>query len=389
MNPPATRNLDGTYPKRYDLIEGFRGLAAVSVVCFHNEFFPLGRRGVEMFFVISGYCILASADSCLKKNTGALTFAWRRFFRIYPPYLCAFLFFIVTRLLKIAIDHVNQLAPYTALDFLQNATLTQWLTLLFHPIQLPPDYNPTLMVAAFWSLNYEVQFYLVVALVLFIAGRFRHASLNPLILVVTGASFIWTMIMGTSCNGLFIEYWPLFGLGCLVFMRLGQCQNPHARLAIDGFLLGLAVVCSVESFLPAPDRIFGPVTYSLMIGSIFSLVLVLVRGASEWMCRTLVGRVLAYAGVISYSLYLIHQFNLQLAKTVVTHLLPAATPHFLVLTGLVLFHLALASLFWFICERPFLNERISFAEIFKTTRLKTGAAVPASAPVSSEASYRA
>ncbi len=57
-------------------------------------FFPLsfGWMGVPLFFVISGFCIHASA---LKNNELRVgRFFWRRFWRIYPPYLAALIFAI-------------------------------------------------------------------------------------------------------------------------------------------------------------------------------------------------------------------------------------------------------------------------------------------------------
>ena len=42
--------------------------------------------GVPIFFVISGYCISATADSARRKGLPARTYFWRRFRRIFPPY---------------------------------------------------------------------------------------------------------------------------------------------------------------------------------------------------------------------------------------------------------------------------------------------------------------
>jgi len=357
----------GLWPKRYDLMDGFRGIAALMVVCFHCGFLPFGHWGVILFFVISGYCILASADSCQKQNLGAWKFAVRRFHRIYPPYLCAVVFFVLTRLFKTGYAHENQLAQLSVLQFLQNATLTQWLTLLAHPNVTGA--NPSLMVIAFWSLNYEVQFYAVVGICLLLVVRTGRASLNTLIIALTAMSFIWVLCLKNILCGLFIEYWPVFALGCLLFMRLCKFKKRWARMVVDGFLVVVAAVCLVARFhRPAPVWIFGHVTEALMIGSCFSLLLIALRGASEWIAGTIPGRIISFLGLISYSLYLIHQFNLNLARTVVGHILPTETPRLVVGTGIIAFHIALATVFWFFCERPFLNERISLPGVFKFVR---------------------
>ena len=358
----------GLWPKRYDLMDGFRGIAALMVVCFHSGFLSFGHFGVILFFVISGYCILASADSCQNQNLGAWGFAVRRFHRIYPPYLCAVVFFIITRLLKIWLSHENQLAQFSGLQFLQNATLTQWFTLFAHPN--PTGSNPSLMVVAFWSLNYEVQFYAVVGIFLLVVVRTGRASLNTLIIALTGISLVWVLCINTLC-GLFVEYWPVFALGCLVFMRLCKFKNRWSRMTVDGFLVVLTTVCLIAKFHhPSPVWIFGHLTEALMIGAGFSLLLIVLRGASEWIAGTIPGRILSFLGLISYSLYLIHQFNLNLASTVVSHILPHHSPVIIMATAIALFHIALATVFWFFCERPFVNDRTLLTRLFTFSRSK-------------------
>lgn len=361
----------GLWPKRYDLMDGFRGIAALMVVCFHSGFLPFGHFGVTMFFVISGYCILASADSCQNQNLGAWGFAVRRFHRIYPPYLCALLFFILTRLAKIWLSHDNQLAQFSVLQFLQNFTLTQWLTLLIHPNS--SGSNPTLMVQAFWSLNYEVQFYAVVAVFLLLVVRTGRVSINSLIIALTGISLIWVLCMDTLC-GLFIEYWLVFALGCLVFMRLCKFEDRRSRMAVDGFLVGLATLCLIARFHhPEPVWVFGHLTEALMIGACFSLLLIALPGASKWIAGTIPGRALSFLGLISYSLYLIHQFNLNLASTVVSHILPHQSPAFIIATATAVFHIVLATVFWYFCERPFVNDPTLLPRLFTFSKVQAGA----------------
>jgi peptidoglycan/LPS O-acetylase OafA/YrhL len=57
------------------------GFASVALNIMHY-----GNLGVPMFFVISGYCIAATAQSALERRTPLGTYFWRRFRRIYPPY---------------------------------------------------------------------------------------------------------------------------------------------------------------------------------------------------------------------------------------------------------------------------------------------------------------
>jgi peptidoglycan/LPS O-acetylase OafA/YrhL len=82
------------------MLDAWRGLAALGVVLYHlglyhlglGMTFDLGHASVMVFFVISGYCIAASAESCRRNNVGPGGYVWRRVRRIYPPYFFPFCF---------------------------------------------------------------------------------------------------------------------------------------------------------------------------------------------------------------------------------------------------------------------------------------------------------
>jgi peptidoglycan/LPS O-acetylase OafA/YrhL len=94
------------------------------------------------------------------------------------------------------------------------------------------------------------------------------------------------------------------------------------------------------------------------IASTFALVLLVTRPFSEAFRNARIGRVLMALGLISYSLYLIQEFNLVLIATITKKMLPANPPTALFWTVQTMGHILLASIFWYFCERPFLNRRI-------------------------------
>jgi len=91
--------------KPYQTLDAWRGIACLWVLLFHassitgvmfpdlfrTPLFVLGSRGVQMFFVISGYCIASAAGSAARRRHGFWQFMQARFRRIYPAYWCAFL----------------------------------------------------------------------------------------------------------------------------------------------------------------------------------------------------------------------------------------------------------------------------------------------------------
>jgi peptidoglycan/LPS O-acetylase OafA/YrhL len=162
---------------KYELLDGLRGLAALAVVLHHIGVADVGHFSVMVFFVISGYCITASAESCRRNGGGFRDFMLRRVKRIYPPYLLAIAYFAFTRAIRVMADPSNDFRR-PVLDWVQNLTLTQWVSDLFHPVHWPAQ-NPKLFVAAFWSLNYEEQFYLVMGIGLLAAIRLGVPMVIP------------------------------------------------------------------------------------------------------------------------------------------------------------------------------------------------------------------
>jgi peptidoglycan/LPS O-acetylase OafA/YrhL len=346
------------WPSRYELLDGLRGVAALVVVLNHLDVVSsnAGHFAVMVFFVISGYCITASAASCRRNGIGLKEFMWRRAHRIYPPYLLAILFFAATRLIKTALGGPNALQR-PALEWIQNLTLTQWLSDLVHPV-ISPVQNPTLFVVAFWSLNYEEQFYLVMAAMLALSMWRRLSLLFPIIiLAIIGLGWNW-IIPGNWICGLFIEYWAHFALGACLFFVLSESTDPRIRYAFIASLVILGAACTIRVAMFAGDpseALRAMIELSFL--SAVTLALLFLRPFSHRMSLSVVWRPLAALGTISYSLYLIQQFNLTLVAFLATRLIPARSPHAVMILVQVGLFLALAALFWWFCERPFLRRR--------------------------------
>jgi peptidoglycan/LPS O-acetylase OafA/YrhL len=343
-----------TWPFRYELLDGLRGLAALIVVLHHLSITTLGHYAVMLFFVISGYCIAAATETARRKELGFGSFMWRRLHRIYPPYLLAIVFYVVTRLLKVALQGPNDLTqPW--LVWLQNLTLTQWLTLPFHPVADAPQ-NPALLISAFWSLNYEDQFYLIMAAALFLATRLRVPMLVPVsALAVAGLVWNWWVPGGWIC-GFFIEYWVHFAIGVLLFHALCLSASRWFRPGFVLTILALGIYSATQIFPWYPQTPLTLRAYTeLFVTCGFTLFLYFARPLSESVCRLQLWRPFAALGLISYSLYLINQFNLRLVTEVAGRLVPHVTAA-LQLTLMVVLQVSIAGVFWYFCERPFLNR---------------------------------
>lgn len=342
-----------TWPFRYELIDGLRGLAALVVVLAHSGWDGAGRYAVMAFFVISGYCIAASAETCRRNNASFRSFMWRRLYRIYPPYFFAILFFVLTRLVKMETGGSNDLNR-PVLDWIQNLTMTQWVSLLFHPVAEAAQ-NPKLLVAAFWSLNYEDQFYLVMAVALAFAVR-RGVRISTAVLCLAAGSLAWVWEWpGPFVTGCFIEYWLHFALGAVLFYVLCLTGDARLRTAYAVTLVLLAAWCLYHVLPWEPDAVLDRRAYvEVGMACVFALGLLVLRPISAAVSRYLLWRPIAALGTISYSLYLVHQFNLNMAASVVSRFMPAAG-----MAGMVVVQILIASVFWYLCERPFTRRDYS------------------------------
>ena len=346
------------YPPRYELMDGVRGMAALAVVLTHHGVQFLGHDAVLVFFIVSGYCIAGAAHSALGSGASGVVafrlFVWRRVRRIYPPYVLSLAFFAATRLLR---EHLGR-GTGLSLDpmlWLRNLTLTQWTYLIDHPASEPVA-NPALLVTAHWSLNYEEQFYLVVALCLWIC-RSRLAQLPVALGVVTIASLLWLGVhRGEGFHGIFFEYWPHFAIGVGLFLVL--CTNNVQRMrTIYGATLvyfGMRAAAAALGWLPhTSDRLMSDFTVIGFAGA----ALLIARPWSQSIASHALWKPVAALGTISYSLYLVHQFNLTFTNAVADRVLgPAAAPA-LHLCVAIAAQLALATAFWYVCERPFVRRR--------------------------------
>jgi peptidoglycan/LPS O-acetylase OafA/YrhL len=309
---------------RYQLLDVFRGLACLMVVVHHAGYaigwrdvaaasqFEAGLRGVvvllverlslgvPLFFVISGYCILASVEATRRKGASPWDFLGRRFWRIYPTYWVALLGFIV---IVAGLDafglkrlhcgtHAVKLASPFALDFprwVGNLTLTEtWRPHVWGPAR-------DVFTGVAWSLCYEEQFYFVCFLALVLAPRRMLAILAT---VTVGAIALRVGAWHAGClsriAGTFPLLWHQFAIGVVVYYRLNMARSWQARLAWD-----LGLVAMLIAGLAGPDR-------ETATAAGFGILLVALRRWDERAEAIAWLKPLRACGLRCYSIYLVH-----------------------------------------------------------------------------------
>jgi peptidoglycan/LPS O-acetylase OafA/YrhL len=225
----------------YRGIQGLRALACLLVVAYHAleacgrrsiEAWPNGSAGVDLFFVISGFVMLASSARLRAQPGGWRVFMARRLERIVP------LYWLLT-LAKLCITLASPgLTPGTRPDAWNVVA-----SLLFIPSRDAAGLiRPLLPVG--WTLNFEMLFYLVFAGSL--ALRLHPLKLLLPVLVPLGlAGFFWQEswpALLSFANGLVLE----FCFGVALAAMLQRCGRPgpaaSAALLLAGAVLLMVIV---------------------------------------------------------------------------------------------------------------------------------------------------
>ena len=266
---------------------------SVAATFSSRVFYPycLGGLGVTLFFVLSGYCIHGSLLAFESKHPGAPAgeflryFFVRRFFRIFPVYLLAVVYF--------ALLH----AP-TALT-----RDNLWPQLLSHLFMVHNTHPATFggINGAFWSLAYEWQLYCFYPVFVWLR---RRDGLSRAFGVIVLGSLLYSQFAAQLGPDLYplksavfrSKYMLVWYLGVLLCERHagGARVFPRSRL-------GLALLTAFGVFASQ----FGPLQTILweIWAFIFGWLLELYRDRRS---PAPLERGIAWIGVLSYSLYLWH-----------------------------------------------------------------------------------
>lgn len=312
-----------TSPQHYPFLDGIRGIAILWVFLFHslgesygwNHFpwrgwlrsfdeprslvllFPLslGGLGVAIFFAVSGFCIHLS--HVRNREKGWKYFFHRRFFRINPAYLAAILIFFF-------------LWPWHNYSLYSPTSFKSIIAHLFgvHNLYIHTkfDINPSM-----WSIGTELQLYAVYPLLLIIMSKFGWGY--GLI-----AMFVFELFIKAIGSGITEDRQSL--------QMFALSNSPFAfwfSWAIGAYVAQNTIIERRESFkwvdfrvlvlLNFPAVLYKPLAFASFPLIAFATAVAIDRYiAKRWHSINLpFGRTvwnhLTLLGIISYSVYLVHQ----------------------------------------------------------------------------------
>ncbi len=282
-----------------DILQVFRGIAALMVVCHHtiisiiyyhkvdSPFFYslgiLGKYGVDFFFVLSGFIISYTVFYKYDEPNSFKNYIKNRLVRIYVPYLPIGLFmFIIYTFLPSVSNSERNISAFTSLTLL-------------------PHGHPALSVA--WSLTYELLFYFLFS-ISFYSKKSWHALLTVwLVLILT---FNYTELRSLNlmktalAQVLFSPYNLEFMLGFVLSMLYINQKKlydwmVYFSLAITTLGFTLLVLSSAFTFKFATNFLFSFAAFFLLYVTLKKYNIEL-KKTNIWMI----------IGNATYSIYLIH-----------------------------------------------------------------------------------
>ena len=322
-------------------IQILRFLAALAVVAFHalglapkafevpesavSLALSYGGHGVDLFFVISGFIIFYTSRSA------ALTpadFLRRRIERVVPLYFFVILAFT---LLAIALPAVfGTPGWYTPRHILKSLAFVSFT-----------DGEPP-VVAVGWSLEYEMYFYLVVALLMALT---REPWRN--VVTIFSALAIVGQLPGVSAAlGNYAFFTDAMILEFVLGVIVGQLFV-QGRIGLPFLIPTACAFAAVLASDPFNRAIMAGLPAACLVAA--AAFISRARSNSSW-----AERVLARLGDASYSIYLAQVETVSLAAVAIANLIPAIAPMLLlIVTSCIV--VMLGGLLNTLVERPLLE----------------------------------
>lgn len=294
---------------RFVFVDALRGIAALSVVLFHvysKNLSPMtgyvlpeplhticnyGHLGVYIFFVISGFVIAQSIHGELITPRFAAWFAARRAIRLDIPYWTTIAAMVALSWVSNHMQHERSL-PMPTIG-----------SVVAHLFYLQGFFGYPNIVGVFWTLCYELQFYLALIVSTGLAQRILRSDLptwlrSPWLLFIP----LWLVALVSATgrtdltDAMFLYGWPYFFLGVVVNWIHHKKIAPWTLIPFIVTLVAAGTLSKGNAHFELPE---------VLAASITALAIFTVSQAGRLITLSL-GSVFQYLGRISYSLYLVH-----------------------------------------------------------------------------------
>jgi len=307
-----------TQPHRFQALDGWRGICALLIALHHFPahgflyHLPLVRNAwllVDFFFVLSGFVITHGYRDRLSSRGAVGSFAVKRFFRLWPLQAAVLAAFIALELYRYAATGAGFTGERSIFAIFTNLALVQSLGLHGMLTWNTPS----------WAVSTEFWTYVIFALVVFCAGRFRAFASAVLIALSVGIlalhsrygmreTFDWGIarcIYGFFLGSLTYELWSA--------KWIAGFRGTLAEIAAA--LLALAFLV----FIPG-DR---PLEY--LAPPVFAVFVLAFANDAGMASRAMFGKPLQSLGQWSYAIYLVQMLVIALMVSALDSFAPGHT----------------------------------------------------------------
>lgn len=261
-----------------------------------------GSLAVNLFFVLSGYCIHRRGARQLASNSNAqislFQFFLRRVWRLYPTYIFALVLTAVVDTFLISSQFLESTLPNSHSPF------TFFMSLLSLQGIAAPYFGSN---GVFWTLSVEIHFYIVYPLLFYISQKYGPYKTLCLTLVISSTYMMCDYVFSITSmlpyrdgfNPIFLPY--LF-MWCFGFY-IAEVEAKRAVLPIRMTLIAIFsfVVTLFAYFIEL--RSIVNLSSALAFGGLLQWSLS-EQGERFW--NHSIGRLFAWIGSFSYSLYALH-----------------------------------------------------------------------------------
>ena len=286
--------------KRFELLDGTRGLAALVVMIFHltalQQVFARGWLAVDLFFVLSGFVITYSYGEKIKQGLTFKDFFVARFLRLWPLMALGLTLGLVASAVH-RIWHAPDggLAAEVIASFFVNLAFLPYISdttrVTYGDVVVVADLFP--VNAPAWSLFFEM----LIGLIYFGFVAFTKKTESIVVAAVGMAGYVICLaLLGLGYKISFWESVPRF-IGEFFLGGLVCTYRDAVKLQSKLLAAAMAVLVALSFYYPFPG---SRIVSAMLIYPAFVLFAskVEVSGAVAKACEVL--------GTISYPLYILH-----------------------------------------------------------------------------------
>jgi len=295
---------------RISILDGFRGVAVILVVCYHYlPYCSFGWVGVDLFFVLSGFLITGKLIESLGNKKYLASFYKKRLLRIVPLYYLVLLLFFV-------------LLPLVLPSFVSGSIkelISQQSHYWLFTVNIHDAFNgwpANITLVPLWSLACEMQFYFIWPFVVLLAYR-QSSKKFIAVLIVFIAGAILFRLFGNN-GGYFSSAFSYvllparldaFSIGAMLYIfvndeRFTSFVKAGWKISLISFVLIVAIVLYQKSGWHLDDILVGKWGYTL--NALFWAGLMGFAMQRNNFSKIFTVSWLMKAGKYSYAIYILH-----------------------------------------------------------------------------------